>query len=219
MAGIELEASRTTLNPGESLTLSITGIDQNGYRAAISPDAVQFSDDNGMGFVKNGIYTAGPKEGVTVIRASFGGYKAAAAVASGTQPVPLGNLDQYSPSFIGYPASVAGDVSMVSGGQVNASAMKLSYDFTGSAESTAAYAVFGNGGIPLAERPQKIGVWVYADQTMPHWIRGQIKDKNGNVQTIEFTQGVDWTGWKRLEAAVPQTLAMPASLERLYVVE
>ncbi len=219
LAGIELDASRSTLNPGETLTLTVTGIDQNGYRASLSPDAVQFSDDKGMGTVHNGVYTAGQQEGSTVIRASFGGFKAAAAVATGTQRVSLGSLDQYGPAFLSYPTTVLGDVGMVTGGQVNASAARLNYDFTGSAETTAAYLTFANGGIPLKARPQKIGVWVYADQNTPHWIRGQLKDKNGSTQTIEFKQGVDWTGWKRLEASVPQTLAMPATLERLYVVE
>ncbi len=219
LAGIELEASQSTLNPGETLELSVTGIDKNGYRASLSPEAVMFSDDKGMGTFQTGVYTAGPLEGTTVIRASFGGFSAATAISTGTQHIPLKSLDQYGPSFLSYPATVTGAVGMVSGGQVNANALKLDYDFTGATGTTAAYALLANGGIPMTVRPQKIGVWVYADHNSPHWIRGQIKDKNGYTLTVEFKQGVDWVGWKRLEANVNQTLTMPATLERLYVVE
>jgi len=219
LAGIELDVSQSTLNPGETLSLTVTGIDQKGYRSSLSPEAVQFSDDKNLGTIQGGIYTAGPQEGSTVIRASFGGFRSAEAVVSGTQRVPQKSLDQYSPSFVSYPLTVTGEAAMVAGGQVNPNALRLAYDFTGATGTTAAYAVLGNGGIPMTVRPQKIGVWVYADQMTPHWIRGQIKDKNGATQTIEFKQGVDWNGWKRLEASVPQTLAMPAALERLYVVE
>lgn len=219
LAGIELEASKSALNPGETLTLSVTGIDQKGYRVTLNPEAVLFSDDKAMGSFQKGVYTAGALEGTTVIRASFGGFKSAVPVATGTQRVPQKPLEQYGPSFLSYPATVTGGVSVVSGGTVNGNAVRLAYDFTGSTGTTAAYVSFANGGIPMNTRPQKIGVWVYADQMSPHWIRGQIKDKNGDTLTIEFKQGIDWTGWKRLEAPVNQTLTMPATLERLYVVE
>lgn len=219
LTAIELEASKTAVNPGDGVNLIVTGVDKNGYRATLSPDAVQFTEDKGMGSIQGGVYTAGAAEGGTVIRASFGGLKAAVAIASGYQRTPVGVLENYGFSFLGYPETVYGQVAVVPGRQSNTNAARLEYDFTSGTGTTAAYMVFANGGIPISVRPQKIGVWVYADQMTPHWIRGQIKDKNGTAQTIEFKQGIDWTGWKRLEATVPSTLAMPAALERLYVVE
>lgn len=219
LAGIELEAARNTLNPGETTTLTVTGIDAGGYRAFLDPSSVRFSDDNRLGTIQNGTFAAGQLEGTTVVRASFGGYGAAVPVAIGSQRVALGTLANFAPGFIGYPAAVTGSVTVKPMGQGKEGAVQLDYDFTGSTETTAAYVALGNGGIPLTARPQKIGISVFADQTSPHWIRGQIKDRNGNTQTIEFKQGVDWLGWKRLEAVVPSTLGIPATLERIYVVE
>lgn len=219
LAAIELNLSDSSVNPGDGVNLDVSGIDRNGYRAALSRDAVQFTDDKGLGTIQNGVYTAGLQEGSTIIRASFGGHKAAAALSSGYKRTPLKPLENYGYAFVSQPQTVTGQVSVAPGGQVNANAARLDYNFIGSTGTTAAYLTFASGGIPMTARPQKIGVWVNADQMTPHWIRGQIKDANGNAQTIEFKQGIDWTGWKHLEAAVPSNLAMPAYLERLYVVE
>lgn len=219
LAALELDLSRNTVSPGDQVSLTVTGIDRNGYRAVLDSDAVAFADDAGLGQFAGGIWTAGPREGTSVLRASSGGYRASAAVASGAQRTALGPLESYGFAFTSQPQTVTGQVSVVPGGQAGGNAARLDYDFTAGTGTTAAYLSFANGGIPLAARPQKIGVWVYAEQTTPHWIRGQIRDRNGALQTIEFKQGIDWTGWKRLEAAVPAGLAVPASLETLYVVE
>ncbi len=219
LAALELNLSRSNVNPGDGVNLDVTGIDKNGFRAVLSRDAVQFSDDKGLGTIQNGVFTAGLQEGSTVIRASFGGLKAAAALSSGYKRTPMQPLENYGYAFLSAPETVTGMVSVVQGGKVNANGAQLDFNFTGSTGTTAAYLTFANGGIPMSTRPQKIGVSVMATQMSPHWIRGQIKDANGNTQIIEFKQGIDWTGWKQLEATVPSNLAMPAYLERLYVVE
>lgn len=219
LAALELSLSQSAVSPGTQVPLTVTGIDRNGYRAALDSAAVTFSDDARLGTFSQGVWSAGLQEGTTVLRASFGGLRASAAAAVGSKRTPVGKLDSFGYAFLSYPQEVTGQVSVSPEGHSSGNAARLDYDLTAGSGTTAAYLTFANNGIPLTSRPQKISVWVKAERTTPHWIRGQIRDGNGTVQTIEFKQGVDWTGWKRLEATVPAGLVMPAALERLYVVE
>jgi exopolysaccharide biosynthesis protein len=219
VSALHIQMSRYTMNPGTSLDLQIEGIDPRGFRAPLSLDRIQLSDDNNLGSFQNGAFKAGQKEGTTILRASYNGHQAAEPIAVGLRRTPVGPLDHFRPTFLGYPSSVSGQVQIAAGGSVNPNAIRLDYDFTGSTGTTAAYVVFGDKGIPIIQQPNRIAVRVHAENTAPHWIRGQLRDHNGQTHTLDFKQGIDWNGWSTLEAAVPANLALPAALERVYVVE
>lgn len=219
VAAVQLELSNYRLIPGGTTTVKVMAIDKNGYRAALAADSVQVTDDKGLGSYANGVYTAGSQEGSTILRANCNGLRAAAPLAVGLQKNPAGAFEKYGFAFAGYPQEVTGSVAVVPGGKVNPNAAQLNFDLTGSTATTAAYLTFANGGIPLSARPQKIGVWVNAQAQAPHWVRAQMTDAAGKAYTLEFQQGIDWTGWKYLTADVPQTMTVPARLEKLYVVE
>ncbi|MDW7671227.1 MAG: phosphodiester glycosidase family protein [Bacillota bacterium] len=219
VAALQIHVPRYTVNPGGSLALSVEGVDSQGFRAPLSLSRVQLSDDQGLGVFQNSTYQAGQRTGTTVIRASYNGHQAAVPLAVGLRREPSGKLENYQPSFLGYPAEVRGRVNMVAGGAVNPNAVQLTYDLTGSVATTAAYVVFGNQGIPVPEQANRMAVQVHAEDTAPHWIRGQLRDGSGQTHTIDFKQGIDWTGWSTLEAAIPQNITKPVYVERLYVVE
>jgi len=218
LAAIHLDLASYRISAGESLPISVVGTDAEGYQAPLAFEGIQFSDDSGLGTFQSGAFVAGTREGTTIIRATAGKLQAAAPLAVGLTHSPAGPLEKFAPTFAGYPAEVQGQVSMAAGGKVNATAIRLDYDFTGSTASTAAYAVLGNGGFQLGNQPHTVGVWVNSDSTSSHWIRGQVRDSKGKTQTIDFTQGITWTGWQYLEAELPN-LDGAAVLERLYVVE
>lgn len=218
VAGLQIHVSRYTLNPGTSITMTVEGIDPNGYRAPLSMNRVQITDQQGLGTISEGLYTAGQREGTTVVRASYNGYQAAIPLAIGMQRQAAAALETYQPSFLGYPSAVTGAVSTVSGGAVNTNALRLDFDLTGAIETTAAYVVFGQG-ISLPAQTSRISLRANATETAPHWIRGQVRDAAGQTHTVDFKQGIDWTGWNTLEGSLPQGVTFPAVLERIYVVE
>lgn len=94
-------------------------------------------------------------------------------------------------------------------------ALKINYDFTGYIAGTEG----ANVGLMEATQqiegsPTGIGVWVYAPEKSANlWLRLRVKDGNGTVQTVNFTgtEGVNWTGWKYLEANISNLMG-PFSL-------
>jgi hypothetical protein len=112
---------------------------------------------------------------------------------------------------------------------------RFGYNFTMSEPGTsAAYAVHS----PLREiegRPTRIGIWVYGDGSR-HWLRGNYRDGNNVQRTMDFTlsptpapitredckqrrNGIDWVGWRYLEAPIPTDAVLPLKWERVYIVE
>lgn len=67
-------------------------------------------------------------------------------------------------------------------------------------------------------RPKKLGMWVYGDGKAP-WLRAVLKDGESDTRTIDLASRVDWTGWKYVEASIPQDLPLPISLNYLYFAE
>jgi len=67
-------------------------------------------------------------------------------------------------------------------------------------------------------RPKKIGMWVYGDGQSP-WLRVVVKDGNGNQTTLNLASAINWSGWKYVDAAIPEDIPMPISLDCFYMVE
>lgn len=95
---------------------------------------------------------------------------------------------------------------------------KLTYDFTGTIGTSAAYLNFTNK--TLAGYPKKIGAWIYGDAGK-HWLRAQFEDGSGAKHVSDFTSatGFNWSGWRYVTANVPQGKPEPIKLTQLYIAE
>lgn len=96
-------------------------------------------------------------------------------------------------------------------------ALKLEYDFTGKTGTSGAYLTASSTAnrIQIPGYPEKISMWVYGDG-QKHWLRGQIRDGNNAAVPVDFTSqttGVNWTGWKYVEVAVPKGKATPLTMD------
>ncbi len=112
--------------------------------------------------------------------------------------------------------------------------LRLYYDFTPKTEADKGVAGVSAGPpgpvdasgvktlLPLAleGKPTAIGCWVYGDAGRS-WLRAGLSDAVGNKADIDFTApynavtglgGIDWTGWKYVEARIPDGLTAPYSL-------
>lgn len=95
--------------------------------------------------------------------------------------------------------------------------LKIDFDFTGSPIGTT-LGVYAGPGVNTAinDNPTGIGMWVYGTpESQGYWLRMLVVDGNNKNQTINLTgenPGIDWTGWKYIEAEIPSTFKGPFKL-------
>lgn len=95
--------------------------------------------------------------------------------------------------------------------------LKLNYDFINAQVGTTLGAYAGpTETVNIEGNPKAIGMWVYAtEEANGYWLRMNLIAGDGKSKTIDLVNqrpGIDWTGWKYLEAEIPETYIGPFSL-------
>ncbi|WP_278738749.1 phosphodiester glycosidase family protein [Paenibacillus macerans] len=211
-----------TFTSGAQQTLSVTAL-RNGQVIQADNRMFEWRVEGPIGSIdENGTFTATTEtEQSGRIIASYRGIEVSMDVHVGLPPVILedfeNGLDRYLPSA-GDRYTLAGvseetNEDFVRFGNKSA---KLEYDFTGTIGTSGAYikAKSADDYIEIPGYPEKISMWVYGDGKK-HWLRAQMFDANGGnipINFVEETVGVDFTGWRYLEAEVPQGRPLPLKL-------
>lgn len=199
---------------------------RNGQEIRADNRLLEWSVEGGIGTISpDGVFTAADvneKTGRIAVR--FGKAEAFMAVTVGAPPVTLENfengLERYLPSaganFNTASAGIAEEEEFV---RFGTRALKLEYDFTGRPGTSGVYLQPRDEGDGLAVPgyPQKIGMWVYGDGS-GNWLRARLRDKNGTggALQLDFTkeeEGINWKGWRHVEASVPSGLTPPLRLD------
>lgn len=119
-------------------------------------------------------------------------------------------LDDWAPSTAGRGEVSNIGLSSATDGEVRFGqhALKLDYDFTNGTKS----ATLGVYAGPATSKtipgmPTGIGMWIYATpEAKGYWLRMFVTDSTGTAKPIDLTPqdtGIDWTGWKYVEAPIP----------------
>ncbi|CEG28631.1 phosphodiester glycosidase family protein [Bacillus sp. B-jedd] len=186
---------------------------------------IEFSIPEGMGEIDEaGVLHTGDKNVSGTITAALKGtsHTAQMKVSVGKMPEVIFDFEN---GISGWRTSTAGRGEK---GTLNVStypdqvrfgnqSLKLDYDFT-NAQTGTTLGVYAGPGIntAISDNPTGIGMWVYATpEAQGYWLRMMIVDGNGKNQTIDLTKespGVDWTGWKYIEAPIPSSFTGPFKL-------
>ncbi|MFC0271755.1 phosphodiester glycosidase family protein [Metabacillus herbersteinensis] len=218
---IEATPSRLGLEMGVQRDFSLIGYDQNGYTAPVEPQDVNLEYDASVVAItenKDGGFTVVPREegGSTLITASVQGHKTYLPVTIGLATKKMSDFEKISDwSYTKYPAAVNAAMDTVEG--KTGKGLELSYDFSTTTATRAAYLQVN----PMLELPgevQKIGLWVYGDGNGA-WLRTVVRDAANTSYTLTLASAVNWTGWKYVEASVPNGVRYPLKLWRIYPVE
>ncbi len=211
-----------TFSSGQVVPLTVKALN-NGQVIKAANDSFEWQVDGPIGTInENGEFTASQGTGLSgTITVKYGNIETSMQVTVGQQPVMLedfeGNLDRYHESagarFNYVKASIETNEDYVRSGK---QALKLEYDFIGWPSTSGAYLQVkdADSRIDIPGYPEKIGMWVYGDGKK-HWLRAQLIDKKGAVG-IDFvgeTVGVDFEGWRYLEADVPKGREAPFKLD------
>jgi exopolysaccharide biosynthesis protein len=217
-AKLTLSIKTLKLPVGQSRAFTVSGLNKNGFSAIIDPVDLKWTVKGNIGTFENGSFNATAR-GAGYIDAAMGNTHAycSVSVSADTAKVVDG-FEAANGSFVSYPATVKGAYG-ISGEQMHSgkSSGKLTYDFTDTEGTRAAYMVLPNGGITLNPGSSKLGVWVYNDHENSCWIRAEITDAKGK-KTPDIVRNLDWTGWKYVETAL-DGIEFPSKLTRLYIVQ
>lgn len=218
LVSLEIMPNSIATSVGQSIPLQVKATDVEGFSVFLDPNDVNWDIRGEIGVVRNGIFYAEKDMSAGVIAAEYEGLKAGTAVVIGSQVLLLSDFENPREwSFSTYPGEVTGKLEFTSEQVKNGPlAAKLSYDFTTTTRTRAAYV--NNVNIKLPGRPLKLGLWVYGDGH-GHWFRGELTDANGVKKVLDFAMNVDWTGWRYITAEIPQDIDFPVSLKRIYLVE
>ncbi|WP_164985297.1 phosphodiester glycosidase family protein [Ammoniphilus sp. CFH 90114] len=211
--------SQMTVVPGSSQKLLFRG-EVNGKSVVIDPKVLTFEVMNGIGTVDQaGTFTAVDATTVGSIKVSYKGMSSTIQVDVGKAPIILADFETGTTSgwgvtgarFNSIKREIAIEPEPVRFGNHS---MRIEYDFTGQKGTSGVY--LSKTGYQVIEGyPEKIGMWFYGDGA-GHWLRAQLRDGNNKTIPIDFTPekpGVDWVGWKYVEATVPKGKVTPLKLD------
>lgn len=217
---IKLSISELKLPVGKTKSFTITGINPRGYTASIEPNDLKWVVTDGLGTVKDGVFTA-EKRGAGYIDASFGDAHAYCSLSISSDVLTVvDDFEENKGSFQSYPVTIEGyyeqsDEQKVSGKYSG----KLEYDFTTNTDVTrAAYYVLPDDGLPIEKGISRIGINVHNDHENSSWLRAELADADGKKQVVDLANPMNWTGWKYVDASV-EHIKMPALLKRIYIVQ
>ncbi|MEH7226084.1 phosphodiester glycosidase family protein [Bacillus sp. JJ1566] len=218
---IEASDARLSLEIGKQASFSVNGYDKDGYSAPIEARDVSLDyDDTIISIMENvdGSFTVVPKKNGASALISITVQDEVAYL-----PVTIGlatkNVDDFEDisgwSFTKYPNDVGASMSHVEGR--DGKGIELAYDFSTTTATRAAY-LQASPTIELPGDVQKIGLWVKGDGNGA-WLRTVIEDAGNTRYTLTLADQVNWTGWKYVEATVPEGVRYPVKLWRIYPVE
>jgi len=212
--------SEIHIGPGQSMNFSVSGISKN-KKVIFNPASVNWTQTGGIGSINGTTFTAGSSEGTGTITGTFGAAKVSIPVTVSNKPVQINGLESLTglkTDSIRSTATLSSERTLQA--KEGSASVKLSYDFSEYRENTsAAYVTWANG-LSIPGAPKKIGAWVYGDGAN-HWLRAAITDANGKEMAIDFTKdgGLNWVGWKYVEATIPTQVQSPVKLSKIYVAE
>ena len=204
----------------ESTKLTVKGVSKN-QKVIFNPDAVNWTASNGVGSINGTTFTSGATEATGSITGTFGPSRVSIPVTVSNKPFQVSSLDSLTGlkhEVIRSTASLG--LEKVVQAKEGTGSVKLNYDFTAFRDDTSAAYVSWTNGLAIPASPKKIGAWVYGDGEN-HWLRAAITDAAGRETSLDFTAdgGLNWVGWKYVEANVPSTLTAPIKLSKIYVAE
>ncbi|MCM3636557.1 phosphodiester glycosidase family protein [Sporosarcina luteola] len=207
---------------GEKRTLTVKAYDSKNREVIFDPSLVKWSASANIGTItSSGVLTAASNEGKGTVTATLGGKTVTIPVAITGAYYRVDNMESLT-NWTSSATNGKASLSMNSAKEPafeGKGALKLTYDFTGTTGTSAAY-VDAKTPMSLAGTPVKLSARVYGDASNT-WLRGRIQDGQGKEYTIDFTpeNGLKWLGWNYVTAAIPAGATGNITLKQIYIAQ
>ncbi|PKM68831.1 MAG: hypothetical protein CVU95_01715 [Firmicutes bacterium HGW-Firmicutes-2] len=199
---------------------SLLATDRDGYKTAIDIKQATYTVENpSLGQFAGGVFKAGQNVGTTKVTIGINGIEATGYIIVGDQKALVTDFENISMTTMVYPETATGKSTLVQTQLVESSqktSVKLDYSFKKAEMTQAVYTVFENNPIIIPSKVNSLSIQLYGNNS-GLMFRGKIVDSKNVSHLITFTNGIDFTGWKKLTAAIPAEVSYPITIERLYV--
>ncbi|MCF6475557.1 phosphodiester glycosidase family protein [Nonomuraea sp. MG754425] len=218
LARLETGSGRLNLlERGATGTFEVNGSDSAGYAAPIDPADVTLTyDDAALNVTPDdtGAFTvtARADDGEHVVTVSADGVTTELIVVIGTSQDVVDTFDDTS-NWDFWSLRATGTVSSTPDGR-DGNGLKLDYDFTRSTETRGVGIWPAANLLPVAGEPTAFKLWVKAEGHV-HRTRLEVVDRNGTLHTIE-PAFITEPGWQQVTYELPDTMAYPVSLRRIF---
>lgn len=222
ISGLSVTPSKIVLNEGDSLPLEVKVHTKMGDVIDIQPEHLTWTATGNVGQVVGNKFVAASQPAIGTLTGQFDQTVIEVPVVVGSQE--LGAFYAFEQAtgltYKGYP-DVPGGVKVVGPNEPvyrGSGAAKLTYDFSCSQGTRAAYAQFSSD-VTLPGAPLGFGLWVYGNGGNGHWLRAQVEDKYGVVKVVDLANQVNWQGWRKVTGKLPTDLDAPVKIKSIYLVE
>lgn len=201
-----------TLLEGGRVRLQFSGIAVDGTPVSIPEVTGLTVSPAYLGTFENGYFIA-LRGGTGYIAAAVGAVRAYIPVTVGGFPWPVDMFSSYLSFLSTPPEYVSTNVSTDTA--AGRTFIRLDYSFGITNRTQASYITFYPA-LEIPGEPIALRMQAYGDGS-GHWLRGRVRDGEGNFHNIDFARIADFTGWETVTAMLPNTSA-PFSLDRIYMV-
>lgn|GEM_PF-284944 len=219
-ANLSIQGFDRVVPLGTRIGLSITAQDSDGVSIGVDPDVVRWHATGVGGSVSpDGVFQANRLPGLVRVSANAGGVQSSLVIPTGDHLVSVQKDLIAGPQaprwrFHAQPAQMIGGVDDAQAPD-GSHAMRLSYDFSTSETTRAAYA---ESALTMCGEPLAVAIDVFGDGN-GEWLRSGYRNVDGNLESLTLARHVDWHGWRTLRVPIPPQIAWPIVWTRFYVVE
>ncbi|MEU8297837.1 phosphodiester glycosidase family protein [Micromonospora sp. NPDC048909] len=219
LAGIDSTVERVGLTGQDgSALLGVVGADAEGNTAPIEPADLRLEYDHDLLRIAPNAdgalsVTALKDSGAGLVTVEVGGRSTVVPVTVGLTDQPVASFDDAA-AWKFSQARASGSVAPAPGH--TGTGLKLTYDFSQSTGTRAAYAD-PPAWIEVPGQPQAFGMWIHGNGK-GEWPSLHLHDAQ-DTQHVLRGPYITWTGWKYVEFAVPAGVQYPVRVRRFYVAE
>ncbi|MFI6264742.1 phosphodiester glycosidase family protein [Micromonospora sp. NPDC051006] len=201
-----------------SALLGVVGADAEGNTAPIEPADLRLTYDHDLLRIAPNAdgalnVTALKDSGAGLVTVEVGGRSTVVPVTVGLTDQPVASFDDAA-AWKFSQARASGSVAPAPGH--TGTGLKLTYDFSQSTGTRAAYAD-PPAWIEVPGQPQAFGMWIHGNGK-GEWPSLHLHDAQ-DTQHVLRGPYITWTGWKYVEFAVPAGVQYPVRVRRFYVAE
>ena len=209
-----IEPSAVQINSNSTKKVQVYGVDSEGYKIPVDPQKLSWQSSSPT-ITATGDTIITTEEEFATLTASYKGVEGKVDVIVGESVVRVESFEENTASWSGTSPTVEGTVEVSKDVKYHGEqALKMSYTFDKDENKQIAYTVFDTP-IMIEEKSKSVNMWLNA-HAQGDTVKIQVEDAKGQTHYLKAVDALNFTGWKYTSIPLPQDMALPAKVTKLY---